>query len=228
MSEIQSRAFTTSQKPAWSKEKIAKFLKEVAGSCEVYAITHDKDTDDEGQIIASHTHFVLLYDTPRKISTVARLFDTEINFVEQVKSTKAILRYLTHLDDSDKFQYDPKEVITNSKISYDITIMGNSLSDKEIAHMIHEGRGMELMGVVSVNKLRTIQAFLQYDRSGKIHAEIKAMADVVMRIDEHLTYAAKEVATMMKLMPDMTDKIAKGFMTIANEIAKARTISHKR
>jgi hypothetical protein len=106
--------------------------------------------------------------------------------------------------------------------------MGNSLSDKEIAHMIHEGRGMELMGVVSVNKLRTIQAFLQYDRSGKIHAEIKAMADVVMRIDEHLTYAAKEVATMMKLMPDMTDKIAKGFMTIANEIAKARTISHKR
>jgi hypothetical protein len=145
----------------------------------IWAITHDKDTNEQGEIIEAHTHIVIEYETPRKVSTLAKLFNCEPNFIELGKSKKALLRYLTHLDDTDKHRYDPEEVLTNSGIPYAETIIGAFLNDKQIADLIREGKGYELLGVVPTGKLRTIQAFLQYDVSGRISRQLAEQGEMI-------------------------------------------------
>lgn len=171
---VSARVFTTSLKPAWSDSQIKEFVRRLKGNCVVHAITHDFDKDDKG-FIEPHTHFLIEYDTPRKISTVANLFGVESNFIEVVKSKKAMLRYLTHMDDSEKHRYDSANVISNSTVSYDDLVMGQNLSDKEIAKYLQEGRGVELLGVVSASKLRTIQSFLQFENTNKMGAQLRRM-----------------------------------------------------
>ena len=175
--KIQGRVFTCSLKPAWSEIAIEDFVNSLTGTCVIHAITHNKDTDENGEVIEAHTHFLVEYETPRKLQTVANLFDVEPNFVEVVKSKKAMLRYLTHMDDSDKYQYEHDLVITNSPIAYSDLILGQNLNDKDIAQYIMDGRGAELFGVVSASKLRTIQAFLTYDRQGKMFQQMREMND---------------------------------------------------
>jgi len=229
---MTGRNFTASLKPAWNTEKINKILQDLTGTATVWVINHDKDTDpDTGELIENHTHILLEYETPRKIGTVANLLEVEPNFVELVKSKKALIRYLTHKDDTDKYQYDDQEVMTNSLIPYADYVMGSNLSDKEIAQYIAEGRGMDLMGVVSVTKLRTIQAFLQFDRTGVMQREISLMRNKLDTMGTALDNinaiatdfqmaAAKGLTSMNDAMVRIADEIAK--------VNKARSIINQK
>ena len=229
---MTGRNFTASLKPAWNTEKISKILKDLTGTATVWIINHDKDIDHEtGELIENHTHILLEYETPRKIGTVANLLEVEPNFVELVKSKKALIRYLTHKDDADKYQYDDQEVMTNSPIAYADYVLGSNLSDKEIAQYIAEGRGMDLMGVVSATKLRTIQAFMQYDRTGSMQREITLMRNRLESMGTALDNinaiatdfqlaAAKGLTSMNDAMIRIADEIAK--------VNKARTITNQK
>lgn len=188
-SPLSGRVFLASLKPVWSKDSLQQFCDMLVGSAVVFAINHDKDVNDSGEQVEPHTHFLIEYSTPRKISTVAKLLGVEGNFVQIAHSKKASLRYLTHLDDSDKHRYDSEEVITNSTVPYSDLILGQSMSDKEIARYIKEGRGEELWGVVSASKLRTIQSFIQYDLSQKMYNKMHLMSqDIAI-----MTNALKEI-----------------------------------
>lgn len=222
MSNISGRVFGASLKPAWSKEKISEFLDKTKGDITVFAINHDKDDTEV------HTHFYLEYSTPRKISTVANLLEVESNFIELVKNKKGYLRYLTHKDETDKHLYDDDEVYTNSEVSYSTLVLGNSLTDKEIAQYIVEGRGIELLGVVSSSKLRTIQSFLHFDNSNmqlqairQLNEKMDAMSSAFNKIEQ----IAVSLASGVNLtIADLSD----GMKLIASEIAKTRTIAATR
>ena len=43
-----ARVFIASLKPAWSREKIEKFVNSLTGTALVYMINHDKDVDEKG------------------------------------------------------------------------------------------------------------------------------------------------------------------------------------
>ena len=198
-----ARVFIASLKPAWSKEKIEKFVNSLTGTALVYMINHDKDVDEKGVLKENHTHMLIEYQTPRKISTIANLFEVESNFIEICKSKKASLRYLTHLDDRDKYQYNSDEVIHNNTVSYDDLIKGQNLSDKEIAKLLMESRGMELLGVVSSSKLRTIQAFINGERSQKAYVMMK-------KLHEEMDRQAVALETMNQSLLEINE-IAKDF-----------------
>jgi hypothetical protein len=210
-----ARAFTASLKPAWTPEQMNKFVGSLTGSAYAYLITHDRDSNVEtGEVVESHTHILVDYQTPRKLSTVANLFQVESNFVEVVKSKQAMLRYLIHLDDPDKFQYSPDDVIHNAGVDFADVIKGQSMTDKDIANYIRQGRGQELIGLVSGSKLRTIQAFLHFDRSGQIHSELRqlnqkvdSMVETLKSIDtivhdfqEGIVSGAKELVGPLELI----------------------------
>ena len=46
---------------------------------------------------------------------------TGIRFIEQVRSFNAMTRYLCHMDDPEKAQYEPGEVVTCSGLSLDFS-----------------------------------------------------------------------------------------------------------
>jgi hypothetical protein len=179
------RAFSASLKPAWSKDKIVDWLAEHKGAFVAYVITHDRDVNvDTGEAVESHTHVYIEYDTPRKVSTVANLLGVADNFIEVVRNKKGMLRYLTHKDLETKVKYSDDEVYTNADTDYKTAVMGAMLSDKEISEYIRNGRGIELLGIVPAAKLRTIQAFLHYDKSVVVAEEIKRLNSKIDTIVE--------------------------------------------
>lgn len=218
MTNKASRVFSASLKPAWSNEQIVSWLAEHKGAFEAYVITHTKDlNEDTGEIAEPHTHFYIEYDTPRRVQTVANLLGVAPNFIEIVKNKKGMLRYLTHKDQPTKAKYSDDEVLTNADIDYKTAVMGSSLSDKEIAEYIRDGRGLELLGVVPSGRLRTIQAFLHFDRSGEIAAEIKRLND---KIDTIVNFTAK----CSKMADDLAlalRSVGSSFEVSARELADA-------
>ena len=172
---MTGRVFGASLKPAWNEQKIQEFLNKTNGDITVFIINHDKDVSEAGEKVETHTHIYLEYSNPRKITTVSNLLEVEANFVEVVRNKKGYLRYLTHMDEKGKHIYQAEEVYTNSVQEYEITVRGNAMSDREVADMIKQGRGVELLGVVSASKLRTIQSFIHFDASNIMLGEIRSL-----------------------------------------------------
>lgn len=222
MDEKSGRVFGASLKPAWSVEKINEFLDKTRGDITVFISNHDKDETEP------HTHFYLEYTSPRKISTVANLLEVESNFIELIKNKKGYLRYLTHKDETDKHFYDDSEVLTNSDVSYSTLVMGNSLTDKEIAQYLMEGRGLDLLGVVPSGKLRTIQSFLHFDNSNlqlQLMRQLKAQNDIILETFNNIEKIAVDFSNGVSLT---VGDLVGGMKLIANEISKARVIASTR
>ena len=222
---MSGRTFGASLKPVWSEDKIQEFLNRTKGDIKVFIINHDKDYNEEtGEVVEPHTHIYLEYVNPRKVSTVANLLEVEPNFIEIIRNKKGYLRYLTHMDQKDKHRYKADEVYTNSTVSYEITVLGNAMSDKEIAEYIIQGKGIELLGVVSASKLRTIQSFLHFDNSNQMLDEIRTLNSKM----QYVLDIAEKVETMANGFANAIDLTVKdlvgGMQLIANEISKATVL----
>ena len=227
---MTGRTFTASLKPAWDTDQITAFLQTMEGVATCWIINHDKDINENGELCEAHTHIIIDYETPRKLTTVANLLQVETNFIELVKNKKKMLRYLTHKDDVDKYQYQDNEVLTNNDTNYALTIIGNTLSDRDIAEFIIQGRGLELMGRVSSSKLRTIQAFVHYDQSNSILSEVRALREQNARIMEVFDNVDGLVKTLLnrvdKTLEDANKGLTMGLTMIATEIRRA-TVQRK-
>lgn len=90
----------------------------VAQSCYKYYwyVFHDKDLDEDGTIKKRHLHLVCFDSSPSTIQKAIKNFEgaTLPNLVEACHNGRAMLRYLIHKDDPDKFQYEANEVHTNN------------------------------------------------------------------------------------------------------------------
>lgn len=219
---MSGRVFGASLKPVWSSEKIEQFLNDTKGSANIYIINHDKDISENGELVEAHTHIYIEYDTPRKVSTVANLLGVADNFVEIVRNKKGYIRYLTHMDDLDKHQYNDNEVYTNSSISYSDLVLGNSMTDKEIANYIVSGRGMELLGLVSASKLRTIQGFIHFDQSNAVLKEVRAMREKLDTVVDTIDKLEQVASSFTGALEYSTKELAEGMIYIATELKQAR------
>lgn len=225
---MTGRVFGSSLKPAWNEEKIHEFLNKTNGDITVFIINHDKDINENGELLEPHTHIYLEYSNPRKISTVANLLEVEANFIEIVRNKKGYLRYLTHLDEKEKHIYEAEEVYTNSTQTYEITVRGNSMSDIEIAEMIIQGKGIELLGVVSASKLRTIQSFIHFDNSNKMLDEIRNLNNKMTKIFDVVDNVEKLALGFANGLNISATELVSGMKLIADEISKTRAITATR
>lgn len=222
---MTGRVFGASLKPAWDEQKIEEFLNKTKGDIIAFIINHDKDFDKNGELLETHTHIYLEYTNPRKISTVANLLQVETNFIEVIRNKKGYLRYLTHMDEKEKHVYDASEVYTNSTQSYELTVRGNAMTDKEIAEWIKQGKGIELLGIVSASRLRTIQAFLHFDNSNYMLDELRLLTDrmgqILLVADNVEAYAKSAIDKIESGILSMSES----FEIIANEMIKVRKLA---
>lgn len=222
---LTGRVFGASLKPAWSEEQINEFLNKTKGDIMVYLINHDKDTNEQGELVETHTHIYLEYTNPRKITTVANLLEVETNFIEVIRNKKGYLRYLTHLDEKDKHIYEASEVYTNSSQTYEMLVRGNSITDKEIAEYIIQGRGMELIGLVPAGRLRTIQSFVHFDTSNLVLDEIRQLNRKMDDIVEVVDSVDRFIKDAGELINNGIMSMTESFEIIANEMIKVRKLA---
>lgn len=205
MGAIKARNFTASLKPAWTNEQIKKLCNDMTGTAEVWGITHDLDTNDNGELVEPHTHLVILYKNPRNLSTVANLLNVKYNFIEKVQSKYSILKYLTHLNFDDKTKYEPDQIITNSKVDYITTLKGLDLSNREIAELLQSKYAIDLLDMVEPNKLRAIQSLMHFDQND---AQINELRHVNARLEEQSRLLSEISNRNLQMVQQLTDLIS--------------------
>lgn len=225
---MSGRVFGASLKPAWNEEEIQEFLNKTKGDIMVFIINHDKDLNSAGEQVEAHTHVYLEYSTPRKITTVSNLLNVESNFIEIVRNKKGYLRYLTHMDDEEKYRYSNEAVYGNADIPYETLVLGNSLTDKEIAEYITQGKGIELLGVVSASKLRTIQSFIHFDATNVMLKEIRQLNDKFDKISEIAENVETYTKTFIDVIQDGIISIPEALNTIGAEMKKIRLLAPRK
>lgn len=73
---------------------------------------HDRDTNPSGEQKKPHYHVMLIFEGPKEFETQVKPIFDDIGGVgrEMVNSARGYARYLCHLDNPEKAQYDPTEV----------------------------------------------------------------------------------------------------------------------
>lgn len=71
-------------------------------------IHHNKDDCKE------HVHAIIKTNNPTWNTSICKKLGIEVKWCEQIKNFKSSLRYLIHADNTDKHQYDEKEVMFTS------------------------------------------------------------------------------------------------------------------
>lgn len=90
-------------------------IQHLRSSCNFVGIDHDMDIDAEGHLKKEHTHFIVRFPNARYMSAVAKELGILENYIQPCNDVKGYARYMVHLDDPDKAQYDPDRAYGNMK-----------------------------------------------------------------------------------------------------------------
>lgn len=72
---------------------------------------HDKDVNPTGEAKKAHYHVILMFEGKKSIEQVKEIIDSFSGVgCEVVKSLRGYARYLCHLDNPEKAQYEPSDV----------------------------------------------------------------------------------------------------------------------
>lgn len=88
---------------------------------------HDKDVNANGEVKKPHIHLLLMFSSVKSYEQVLSLCQ-ELNcpIPKQVHNSKALIRYMAHLDNPDKAQYNPDDIISHGGISLADLLKPNS------------------------------------------------------------------------------------------------------
>ncbi|MDE6590329.1 MAG: replication protein [Oscillospiraceae bacterium] len=75
---------------------------------------HDKDTNPTGEPKKAHHHVILVYGSPTTYSNVKALTNGKLGqtIPQAIEQVRGMYNYLTHADNPEKHQYDPKDIQT--------------------------------------------------------------------------------------------------------------------
>ena len=84
---------------------------------------HDRDLKEDGQLSEPHVHVIVLFEQPQRYTTaLAMLRDCcdfhSLKYLQPVANLRALERYLCHLDNPEKVQYNVDEVIECAGAEY--------------------------------------------------------------------------------------------------------------
>lgn len=76
-------------------------------------IKHDKDIKEDNTVKKSHYHCILKLDNACTISALSKRLDIPTNYIQNVRNERTMVRYLIHLDDPLKAQYDKNDIVAS-------------------------------------------------------------------------------------------------------------------
>lgn len=89
-------------------------------------IIHDKDENK-----TLHIHFVLNCVGSRSIRSICEVLECDYQDVQIARRPRSAIRYLIHIDNKEKYQYDRGEIITNNldRLNFYFSSLNRSISD---------------------------------------------------------------------------------------------------
>lgn len=84
---------------------------------------HDKDVNATGDPKKAHHHVMVMFEGKKSEEQVKTMFDSIGGVgLERVESLRGYARYLCHLDNPEKAQYNPSDVVSMNGSDYSYTI----------------------------------------------------------------------------------------------------------
>lgn len=79
----------------------------------LFWILHDRDENPDGTMKKPHYHVMIMFENPRSVNSIINIATMcgGNKYLQQVISRRGYARYLCHLDNPEKFQYDPEKCI---------------------------------------------------------------------------------------------------------------------
>lgn len=114
----------------------AKALEVLPTSYQFLGILHDQDEEvdpETGETIqkGNHWHCIIKFRTQRYLSAVAAELDVEANLFRDCKNFDGYARYMLHLDDPDKHQYEFKDMVGSLKDLAEKACIGTETVDEQ-------------------------------------------------------------------------------------------------
>lgn len=119
---IEARNFATVVYPESAPENWRETLQELKTAVFISPL-HDCDCNPDGEVKKAHYHVMLMYEGKKNINTIRELCSTFGGVgCEKVESKRGYARYLCHLDNPEKAQYNPDDVTTYGGENYTVVI----------------------------------------------------------------------------------------------------------
>lgn len=113
MNEIRSENYTITLYPQENEED-KRILDYIILNFEYAYSVHNKDIDQEtGELKKEHTHVVIMLENARTLESISKEINIEQNRVERVRNKRKMIRYLIHMDNKEKTQYNKDNIISN-------------------------------------------------------------------------------------------------------------------
>jgi len=112
--KLDSRTFSVI---LYDTEEDIKILELAKRSYNYAYIMHDKDVDEFGEIKKAHYHLILRWNDTKSINALSKELGIPVNRITKIKSFKSSIRYLTHIDYKEKYQYKYNDIVTNMDIA---------------------------------------------------------------------------------------------------------------
>lgn len=119
MSDKRSRNFGGVLYPDAENYNFSDILREGQNYFQEFAfILHDKDLDENGNLKKPHFHWLGRRKNGVHLSTVAKVMGIDEHHIEMIRNWQGSVRYLTHVDYPDKFQYSIENIEGSMKDLY--------------------------------------------------------------------------------------------------------------
>lgn len=119
---------------------------------------HDKDLNATGEPKKAHYHVMLMFDGKKSEEQVKTLFESIGGVgLERVESLRGYARYLCHLDNPEKAQYNPSDVVSlnGSDYSYTIGIVADKY--KAVREMIAFCKANEIVSYAELLEYASVE-----------------------------------------------------------------------
>lgn len=121
---------------------------------------HDKDINADGDVKKEHRHILLLFGGVKTYNQVKEIIEPlNCPIPQRCHNAKAMVRYMAHLDNPDKAQYDIKDIIGHGGV--DISELLRPSSSERYTFLD------EMMDFVKDNEIIEFQDIVDYARSFK-------------------------------------------------------------
>lgn len=132
----RSRNFATVVYPESAPDKWELILSEYHIQAFISPL-HDKDYNVDGELKKAHYHVMVMYESQKTDDQVREVFDSIGGVgLEKISTLRGYARYLCHLDNPEKYQYNIEQVKSLSGAVYSETIGLPSDKYKVVSEMI--------------------------------------------------------------------------------------------
>ena len=112
---------------------------------------HDKDCNADGEVKKAHWHVMLMFGSMKTTAQAKEAFQSFGCTVEpqRVRNTRGMARYLCHMDNPDKYQYNQADVVAIGAADY-LSAIGLPTDKYDILIQMPAGRVLDLSIAISV------------------------------------------------------------------------------